>query len=64
MLFKPILAFAFVWLTVPFALDMGPGTRPAPLTNSELKHARVIVLDALNRVRADLKDNGRGTKLL
>lgn len=64
MLFKPILAFAFVWLTVPPALDMGPGTRPALSTNTDLKYARVIVLDALNRVRADLRDNGRGTKVL
>jgi hypothetical protein len=64
MLFKPILVFAFVWLTVPSAIDMGPGTRPPPSTNTELKHARVIVLDALNRVRADLRDNGRGTKVL
>ena len=64
MLFKPILVFAFVWLMVPSALDMGPKIRPALSTTTELKHAQVIVLDALNRVRADLRDNGKGTKVL
>ena len=64
MLFKPILAFAFAWLTVPSALDMGTGIRPALSTNTEFKYARVIVLDALSRVRADLKDNARGIKVL
>jgi len=61
-LFKPIIVFALIWLVMPSTIDMGSEARPSLLANAKLSHARVIVLDALNRVREDLANNRSGTK--
>ena len=57
MLWKAILAFAFLAALVPHEPDIGMGRAPA-FAPAEIERARLVFVAALDRVRTDLKQNG------
>ena len=57
MLWKAILTLAFMAALVPHDPDVGLGKTPA-FVPAELENVHVVLLTAVDRVRADLKENG------
>ena len=57
MLWKAVLAFAFIAALAPHEPDIGLG-RVTTFAPAELERARFVFVAALDRVRADLKQNG------
>ena len=55
MVLKAAVALAFVWLMLPREPDLGIAGPLQPKAVYSVEHIRRIVLDAVIRVRADLK---------
>jgi hypothetical protein len=55
MLLKAAIALAFVWLMLPREPDLAIARPSQPEAVYSVEHIRQIVLDAVVRVRADLK---------
>ena len=56
MLWKALLTLAFMAAMVPHQPDVGLGKAPT-IVPVEIEHAQIVLLEALERVRVDLREN-------
>ena len=57
MLWKTLLTLAFMAALAPREPDIGLGKAPA-FVPAEIERAHIVLLDALKKVRVDLRENG------
>ena len=60
MFLKAAIAIVFVWLLLPRAPELGSTTPPPSKAVYSVEHIRLTILDAIIRVRADLKAHRHG----